>query len=262
MAKELLVSVAIGAALQGSYLAVFGNAKRTLDTLGATTAKLKQQHDQMGEAMQRAMGRLSGGTLAAINRDYEKLGRTLDALKKKQEALAANMAKGVELKNARQEHWAGMKESAATAVAVGAPFLASVKQAAKFEAGLRDISITGNLTAKEEIALGETLRQAALKTNQGHEAIMQGVNTLVAQGMNASEAGKYAALLGKTSTATGAEMNDLAKMMFSLSNNLGIKGEANLKEALNRAAYGAKLGQFELKAMASALPSLASTFAA
>ena len=76
-----------------------------------------------------------------------------------------------------------MKESAATAVAVGAPFLASVKQAAKFETGLRDISITGNLTAKEEIALGETLRQAALNTNQGHEAIMQGVNTLVAQGM-------------------------------------------------------------------------------
>ena len=84
-------------------------------TLGATATKLKQQHDQMGEAMQRAMGKLSGGTLAAINRDYEKLGRTLDALKKKQEALAASMAKGVELKNARQEHWAGMKESAATA---------------------------------------------------------------------------------------------------------------------------------------------------
>lgn len=262
MAKDLLVSVAIGAVLQGSYLAAFSGAKRTLETLDATSAKLKKQHDEMGAAMKRAVGTLSGGSLAALNRDYEKLGRTIDALRQKQEKLAASMARGVELKTARQEHVSGIKESAATAVAIGAPFLASVKQSAKFEAGLRDIAITGNLKAKDEIALGETLRQAALSTNQGHEAIMQGVNTLVAQGMNATEAGKYASLLGKTSTATGAEMNDLAKMMYSLSNNLDIKGEANLKEALNRAAYGAKLGQFELKAMASALPSLASTFAA
>lgn len=262
MAKELLVSVAIGAVLQGSYMAAFGGAKRTLDTLGAASAKLKKQHDQLGEAMQRAMGKLSGGTLAAINRDYEKLGRTLDALRQKQEKLAASMARGASLKGARDEHWAGMKESGAAAIAVGAPFLASVKQAAKFEAGLRDIAITGNLKGKEEIALGETLRKAALSTNQGHEAIMQGVNTLVAQGMGASEAGQYASLLGKTATATGAELNDLAKMMYSLSNNLGIKGEANLKEALNRAAYGAKLGQFELKAMSQYLPTLASTFAA
>ena len=261
MAKELLVSVAIGAVLQGSYMAAFGGAKRTLDTLGAASAKLKKQHDQLGEAMQRAMGKLSGGTLAAINRDYEKLGRTLDALKKKQEALAASMARGAALKGARDEHWAGMKESGAAAIAVGAPFLASVKQAAKFEAGLRDIAITGNLKGQEEIALGETLRKAALSTNQGHEAIMQGVNTLVAQGMGASEAGQYASLLGKTATATNADMNDLAKMMYSLSNSLEIKGEANLKEALNRAAYGAKLGQFELKAMAQSLPTLTSLFA-
>ena len=262
MAKELLVSVAIGAVLQGSYMAVFGGAKRTLDTLGAQTAKLKQQHDQMGEAMQRAMGKLSGGTLAAINRDYEKLGRTLDTLRQKQEALAASMAKGVELKNSRQEHWAGMKESAAMAVAVGAPLLASVKQAAKFEAGLRDIAITGNLKAKEEIALGEAMRQAALTTNQSHEAIIRGVNTLVASGMNANEAGKLSALLGKAATATNAEMNDLAKMMFSLSETLGIQGEAQMKEALNRAAFGAKLGRFELKDMAGSLPTLAAQFAA
>lgn len=262
MAKELLVSVAIGAVLQGSYMAAFGGAKRTLDTLGAASAKLKKQHDQLGEAMQRAMGKLSGGSLAAVNRDYEKLGRTLDALRQKQERLATSMARGASLKGARDEHWAGMKESGAAAVAVGAPFLASVKQAAKFEAGLRDIAITGNLKGQEEIALGETLRKAALSTNQGHEAIMQGVSTLVAQGMSATEAGQYASLLGKTATATGAELNDLAKMMYSLSNNLGIKGEGNLKEALNRAAYGAKLGQFELKAMSQYLPTLASTFAA
>ena len=142
MAKELVVGIAIGAALQGSFMAVFGNAKRTLDTLGHAADKLKQQHQRMGDAMQRAMGKLSGGTLAAINRDYEKLGRTLDALRQKQEALAASVARGASLKRARDEHWAGMRESAAGAVAVGAPFLASVKQASRFEAGLSLIHIS------------------------------------------------------------------------------------------------------------------------
>ena len=68
MAKGLLVSVAIGAVLQGSYLAAFSGAKRTLETLDATSAKLKKQHDQMGAAMKRAVGTLSGGSLAAICR--------------------------------------------------------------------------------------------------------------------------------------------------------------------------------------------------
>ena len=39
MAKELLVSVAIGAVLQGSYMAAFGGAKRTLDIEAYTDLK-------------------------------------------------------------------------------------------------------------------------------------------------------------------------------------------------------------------------------
>lgn len=261
MAKELLVSVAIGAALQGSYLATFSGAKRTLGDLGKTADSLRKQHGQMGKELARAMASPKAG-IGDLRQQYDRLGQSIERVHARHKALSTSMQRGQELKDARQEHIGGIKESAATAVAIGAPLLGSVKQAAKFEAGLRDIAITGNLKAQEEIALGETLRQSALVTNQGHEAIMQGVNTLVAQGMNATEAGKYSALLGKTATATNAEMNDLAKMMFSLSNSLGIKGEANLKEALNRAAYGAKLGQFELKAMSQYLPTLTSTFAA
>lgn len=90
------------------------------------------------------------------------------------------------------------------------------------------------------------MRKAALSTNQGHEAIMQGVSTLVAQGMSATEAGQYASLLGKTATATGAELNDFGQDdVFSSRTTWGSRAEANLKEALNRAAYGAKLGQFD-----------------
>jgi TP901 family phage tail tape measure protein len=261
MAKELLVSVAIGAVLQASYLATFSGARKTLGELGNSADTLRKQHGQMGKALAQAMASPRAG-IGALRQQYDSLGQAIARVQARQKALRASMQHGQALGEARQQHLGGLKESAATAVAVGAPLLGAVKQAASFEAGLRDIAITGNLKMREEIALGNTLRQSALATSQGHEAILQGVGTLVAQGMSATEAGKYAALLGKAATATNADMNDLARMMFSLSGSLGIKGESHLKAALNRAAYGAKLGQFELKAMAQYLPTLTSTFAA
>ncbi|OHX10255.1 phage tail tape measure protein [Chromobacterium sphagni] len=262
MANNMLVSVAIGAVLQGSYLAAFAGAKRSMEVLDATTKQLKGQQDALGQAMKRAMGTLSDGSLAALNRDYERLGRAVDALRLKQEKLAASMARGGELKAARQESWSGMKESAATAVAVGAPIFGSAKQAAKFEAGLRDITITGNLTKQQELQVGAAIRQAALTTNQGHAAILDGVGTLVAAGMDAQEAGKRSKLLGRVSTATNADMKDVASMVYSFTETLGIKTEDGLKEAFNRAAYGGKLGRFELKDMAKALPEMTAAFAA
>ncbi|AUH51263.1 hypothetical protein CXB49_10795 [Chromobacterium sp. ATCC 53434] len=262
MANNMLVSVAIGAVLQGSYLAAFAGAKRTMDVLGATSKQLTAQQDALGQSMRRAMGTLSGGSLAALNRDYERLGRAVDALRLKQEKLAASMARGLELKQARQDSWSGMKESAATAVAVGAPVFSSIKQGARFESGLRDIAITGNLTKLQEQQVGGLIRQAALTTNQGHAAIMEGVNTLVAAGMDAKEAGERAKLLGQVSTATNADMRDVASMVYSFTETLGIKTEKGLKEAFNRAAYGGKLGRFELKDMAKALPEMTAAFAA
>ena len=261
MANDLLVSVMIGAALQSSFTAAFAGARGTLTSLGATSDLLKRKHVEMGQAMERSLRHLSGASLAAIQRDYERLGRTIDDLRIKQERLAARMARGVELKKGRQESVSNMRESAATGLAVGLPILASVKQASKYEAALRDIAITGNIRGAEEVALGAAIRTAALSTNQGHHAILQGVGTLVAAGMDTTRAGEYAGLLGKAATATNAEMNDLAKMVFSFTEPLGIKSQVGVKEAINRAAFGGKLGRFELKDMAGSLPELAQAFA-
>lgn len=262
MANDLVVSVMIGAALQSSFAAAFAGARGTLTALGNTSDLLKRKHVEMGQAMERSLRHLSGASLAAIHRDYERLGRTIDDLRVKQERLAARMARGVELKNSRQEHLSNLRESAATGLAVGLPVIASIKHASKFESGLRDIAITGNIRGAEEVALGAAIRKAALSTNQGHLAIMQGVGTLVAAGMDTSRAGEYAGLLGKAATATNAQMDDLAKMVYLFTETLGIKSQEGVKEAFNRAAFGGKLGRFELKDMAGALPELAQAFAA
>lgn len=142
------------------------------------------------------------------------------------------MARGVALKIARQESLGNLKESAAMGIAIGAPVFASIKQAANFESELRDIAITGNLSKKQEITLGAQIRQAALNTNQSTSSIIEGVNTLVAAGMDANKAGQYSALLGKVSTATNADMKDLAGMVYSMSETLGIKGMPRLRRHL------------------------------
>ena len=92
MANDLVVSVMIGAALQSSFAAAFAGARGTLTALGNTSDLLKRKHVEMGQAMERSLRHLSGASLAAIHRDYERLGRTIDDLRVKQERLAARMA--------------------------------------------------------------------------------------------------------------------------------------------------------------------------
>src|SRR5574343_402782 len=261
MAKELLVGIALGAVLQGSCVADCGNAKRTIDARSVTGEKLKTKYDGMGKAMERYGQKLGGRSLSRLSSQYEQVGRSIDSVRRKQEQLTASLARGVALKTARQESLGNLKESAAMSIAIGAPVIASIKQAANFETDLRDIAITGNLSKKQEITLGAQIRQAALNTNQSTSAIIDGVNTLVAAGMDANKAGQYSALLGKVSTATNADMKDLAGMVYSFSETLGIKGDAAIKEAFNRAATGGKLGRFELKDMAKALPEMTQAFA-
>lgn len=69
-------------------------------------------------------------------------------------------------------------------------------------------------------------------------------------------------MLGKTATATKADMTDLAKMTYAFSDALRITDAKELEQAFGIAATGAKLGSFELKDMAKALPGMAKAFAA
>ncbi|KVN33293.1 phage tail tape measure protein [Burkholderia pyrrocinia] len=260
MASNFFIGVRIGATLLGSFGAAFSSTRTTLNGLGRVADDLRARHARLGDVMARAMAHPMRN-IAQLRSQYERLGRTIEQLNARQAALAARLARGAALREQRQALGADMLGTYATAAATAAPVIRAVKQAANFEAGLRDIAITGNLTRVEEFRIGETMRRAALATSQGHNAILEGVGTLVASGMDAREAGQKSGLLGRVATATNADMKDLAGMVYSFSETLGIKGDAGLKEAFNRAAYGGKLGRFELKDMAKALPGLTSNFA-
>ncbi|MBE8614892.1 phage tail tape measure protein, partial [Morganella morganii] len=166
------------------------------------------------------------------------------------------------LKSNRMALYGQGAETYAVARTLGTPVMASVKQYSSFESQLRDISVTGDLDAKQEQAIGIAIRQASLKVNQLQESLLDGVGQLVADGMAPEQAAKFADLLGKTATATKADMTDLAKMTYAFSDALRITDAKELEQAFGMAATGAKLGSFELRDMAKALPGLTKAFAA
>lgn len=136
-----------------------------------------------------------------------------------------------------------------------------VMESASLTDQVRDIAITGGMGKTEESALREQLRAVALKTNQEKSEVGKGVQILVANGMGAKDAGNYAELLGKTATASRAQMDDIANVTFTLQNNLKIQGKDAMELAMNNLVHSGKQGQFELKEMARYFPSMAAQMA-
>lgn len=100
MAKELFVGVVIGGTLSGAFTAATAGAKTTLKQLGTVADELKNKHSRMGDVMARAFAHPSRN-VSTLRREYDRLGQTLDQVRIKQERLAARLAAGNALKDAR-----------------------------------------------------------------------------------------------------------------------------------------------------------------
>lgn len=251
MANELLVGVKIGAVLSGSFHAAFGSARSTLDRVGQVADRLGTKHQQLGATMAAAMAK-PVSNIGALRSQYDRLGQTMDQLRRKQDQLTASIARGDQLKNQRKELRSDAMETVGTAIAVGAPVVKAVQIASSFEDAVKDIAITGDMTNLQELQLGKTIRESALKYNQGQLDITKGVGVLVAEGMDPAKAEKQSGLLAKSATATRGGMEDLARMNVSF-DQLGVK---DMELAFNQAAKAGKQGSFELKDMAKWFPSL------
>lgn len=262
MANEVLVGLKIGAVVSGSLHAAFGTARSTVQQLGRATDGLTLKQKELGDVIRRQMGTLAPSTLAALNRDYEKIGRTIDQLKVKQDKLTASIARGEVLKERRAELRGQFMETAGTAAALGAPLALAGRTAMEFKDRTNDIALTGGFSAAEEVQLGNTLRASALKWNQTQMDMAAGAQVLIAGGIsNVQELAAYAPVMAKTATATRASMDDLGSVAIALNDNLKI-GASGLERSMNMLAFAGKSGQFELADMAKWLPQLTPQFAA
>lgn len=261
MAKELFVGVVIGGTLSGAFTAATAGAKTTLRQLGTVADELKNKHSRMSDVMARAFAHPSRN-VSTLRREYDRLGKTLDQVRIKQERLATRLAAGNALKDARANTWGKMKETGAAALAFVAPIGQSVRLAAGFQDQMRDIALTGEFSAVEEAKLGATVRESALRWNQAQDEIGRGMSILVAGGIQeAKELERYAPVMSKAATATRASMDDLGSVMIALKDSLKI-GASESEQAINMLAYAGKRGQFEIRDMAKWLPSLSPSFQA
>ncbi|WP_037404647.1 phage tail tape measure protein, partial [Serratia sp. Ag2] len=261
MASNFSIGVMIGGLINSSFRSAMSGTRRSLESLGETSRRLEDRQSALSRAAER-YGQIGSRSALRLNTDLQRVGRTLEQIERQQKRLSRASIAGESLKASRMELYGQGMETYAVGRTLAAPVVKAVTQYASFESQLRDISVTGDLDARQERAIGTAIRQAALKVNQAQEALLGGVGQLVADGMAPEQASQFAGMLGKTATATKADMTDLAKMTFAFSDALKITDAKELEQAFGMAATGAKLGSFELKDMAKALPGLAKSFAA
>ncbi|ECS6408044.1 phage tail tape measure protein [Salmonella enterica subsp. enterica serovar Poona] len=261
MSGQFSVGVVIGGMIGSTFRSAMSGTRRALDSLNDTSRRLQERQDNLTQKIAR-YGHLGTSSMQNLNNALQRVGRTMEQVERQQRRLSAASATSDALKANRMALYGQGAETYAIGRTLGAPVMASVKQYASFESQLRDISVTGDLDAKQERAIGQAIRQASLKVNQLQESLMGGVGQLVADGMAPEQAATFAGMLGKAATATKADMTDLAKMTYAFSDALKITDAKELEQTFGMAATGAKLGSFELKDMAKALPGMAKAFAA
>lgn len=150
------------------------------------------------------------------------------------------------------------QQAAVGAAAVGAGLAVSVRQAASFEMVLSDIGKTANASEAQLKGLSaEVLRLSSRPiTNLAPEKLAQGVQDLVAQGLELGDAVASMESLGKVATATNSDLLDVTKTGFQLQNALKIR-PTELKATFDALAFAGKQGAFELRDMAQFMPTIA-----
>ena len=144
------------------------------------------------------------------------------------------------------------------AAGIGLALAGSVRVAARFESVLADVGKTANVGGAELKKLSAQVLQLSGRnvTNLGPEKLAQGIQDLVAQGLNLNDAVASMETLGKVATATGSDLLDVTKTGFQLQNALKIR-PTELKATFDALAFAGKQGAFELKDMAQFMPTIA-----
>jgi hypothetical protein len=253
MSKTLALGITLTAFGFGGAVAAFGTVNERIGSIGKTIDKLKGQQKTALQNMDREW--VYGGNAV------KKYATEVDKLDKKMQLLATRKLRletvGAQ-HNANRDNLRGKVGDAAAAVGIGASMAVPGVKAAKFEDRVKQISIVGELYKEggAETAMATAIRQASVKYAVQQDKVAEGVERLVAQGMDAKTAQKYAGLLAQVHTATRTDMGELAELVYTLQTKFKLTTEGDVMQAVNALAKAGKLGQYELKQMAKSFPEL------
>ncbi len=131
----------------------------------------------------------------------------------------------------------------------------AIPEALALEHQLRELGNVGQLSAEQLAEMDERLGSISRYTNQFRSEIAEGLNVLVASGIDPTAALDYMNVIGRTATAAQAEIVDISKTAFAVTDNLKVNVN-DLGKTMDMLAQAGKEGRFELKDMSAAFPSL------
>lgn len=131
----------------------------------------------------------------------------------------------------------------------------AIPEAFQMEQRLRELGNIGQLSAKQLEDMDKRLASISRYTNQMRPEIAEGLNVLVASGIDPTKALDYMNVIGRTATGEQAAIADISRTAFAVSDNLKVPID-DLGKSMDILAMSGKEGRFELKDMAAAFPSL------
>lgn len=257
--KTLKASLIIGGGIAPSFRSAMSTAKGGLHAIGSEIARVERQQRLAAEQIQ-VFGRM-GKNIDGVRQRYTSLTQTVDKLRVAQNRLALATERVDRNRNARAEVGGKLRGAAMTFGAIAGAIILPTKNAAEFNRQNQLIGNTANMTRTQVAELGRTILAVSRDANQSAADVQRGIGFLVAAGLDSTRAQASIRTIGRTATAAGADIEDLAKASFTLIDSLKIKPEG-LQGALDMLALAGKEGNVELRDMAKTLPALGSSFVA
>lgn len=258
--KQLSATIVIGGTVSGALLGAIGKTQRSLAAVGQTIREVEQRQRMLGQTINDfdRMGRNVGGLRA----EYARLTAQIERLRAAKQQLAAT-DRAIQANLQRRADLRGqMFDAVAIGSAVAFPVGSAMSNAANFSRELQLIGNTADLTEPQIKALGDTVLRTAKATNQYADEVVAATGYLVAAGMDAREAGQFIGAYGKTATATGAALRDVATTGWVLRDSLELSTFADQQRGLEVLAKAAKMGAVEFREMAGVTPVLGAGFKA
>lgn len=252
--KRLSAVITIGGAVGSSLGAAFGAVTGKTNALGRAVSDLTRKQKLLAESIQ-TFGR-QGRNVDGLRLKYADVTRELE---RQRALLQRNMA----LEKARESNLAHRRDirgkigdTVAMGAAVIVPSVASIRRASEFEYQLQAIANTADMSRPQVAALGLEILRISDDTAKSAQDVQRATGFLVAAGMDVGVAAQTLRPVGRTATATAAEIEDVAKATFTLNDALKIQ-PAGMQRALDMLVQSGKEGNFEFKDMAAELPVLA-----
>lgn len=258
MDKTLGISIAIGATASAA-LSAFGSVKRSIVSLGEASSLLKAKQNELGAAIERHMGTLAPKTLAAMNREYQKLGRTIEQISAKQEKLNRLQNTAAAWKATRADLRGQIGETAALAIGAAMP----LKLAIDFESAMADVrKVVDFETPAEFLRFGDTIKAMSRDIPIAATGLAQIAASGGQLGIKQADLPDFTRTVAKMSTAFDMMPEEAGDSMAKLANayNLPIKEIGRLGDAINHLSNNSPAKARDLVGSMGRVAGVAKTF--